>query len=52
MTSHSEHVFRDSAEEEYYNDKLAQLAADGRLDDEQMQQCAWGAVLRWREEDD
>jgi hypothetical protein len=52
MISHSKRVFRDTNEEEFYHDKLARLIADGRLDDEQMEQCAWGAVLRRRDHDE
>ena len=52
MTSPSKRLFKDANEEEFYQDKLARLVADGRLDDEQMEQCAWGAVLRQRDHDE
>jgi hypothetical protein len=48
----SKRLFRDANEEEFYHDKLAYLIADDRLDDAEIERCAWEAVLRRRDHDE
>ena len=52
MTFHSKRHFRDINEEEFYNDRLAELIVDDRLDEKEMEKCAWDAVLRRREDNE
>jgi hypothetical protein len=52
MTFLSNRVFRNANEEEFYQDRVALLVADDRLDDVETEQCAWDAVLRRRENDE
>lgn len=47
----SKRLFRDANEEEFYQDRLAELIEDDRLDDEETERCAWDAVVRRRDHD-
>lgn len=52
MKSPSKRLFRDATEEEFYNDRLALLLVDDRLDEMETEQCAWNAVIKRRERDE
>lgn len=52
MISPSKRPFRDINEEEFFNDRLALLIVDDRLDYEEAERCVWDAVLRRRENDE
>lgn len=49
MTFPSKRTFRDSTEENYYQERLAEIINDGRLDDEEAEQSAWASVLLRRQ---
>ncbi len=44
MISLSDFVFRDAAEKEHFEDRLAEIIADDRLDDEEALRSAWASV--------
>lgn len=49
MIYHSNRAFRDEVEVDYYHERLEEILTDGRLADDQAEECAWASVLFRRE---
>ena len=45
MNCPPKHTFRDRTEEEYFQERLAEIINDGRLDDLEAERSAWASVL-------
>ncbi|GFO61671.1 hypothetical protein GMST_39960 [Geomonas silvestris] len=51
MKSPAMFPFRDNAELDYFQDRLAEIMNDGRLDDLEAERSAWASVLLRRSYD-
>jgi hypothetical protein len=51
MNRTSTHHFRDRTEDDYFQERLAEIINDGRLDDCEAERSAWASVLLRRSDD-
>jgi excisionase family DNA binding protein len=52
MTCPSKRPFRDVNEQDYFQERLAEIVNDGRLDDVEAERSAWSSVLLRRQRND